>query len=86
MGRVGVGVRVQWFPSRRQSREPKNRFCDFCGDVWADHVCARVEITRASDYSLQFDVDACIQQLLHKQLLLEVLLCEICEKKKVLLM
>ena len=33
-----------------------------------------------------FDLDACIQQLLHKQLLHEALLREICEKTKEVLM
>ena len=33
-----------------------------------------------------FDLDACIQQLLRKQLLHEALLREICEKTKVVLM
>lgn len=33
-----------------------------------------------------FDLDACIQQLLHKQLLHEALLREICEKAKEVLM
>src|ERR1700722_10455973 len=42
----------------------------------------------ANDHSCMapFDLDACIQQLLHKQLLHEALLREICEKTKEVLM
>ena len=52
-----------------------------------------LEASEASGTSLEsygsmapFDLDACIQQLLHKQLLHEALLREICEKTKEVLM
>ena len=50
-------------------------------------ICASKHTRVESDGSMApFDLDACIQQLLHKQLLHEALLREICEKTKEVLM
>ena len=47
---------------------------------------AAARLIYLASYMAPFDLDACIQQLLHKQLLHEALLREICEKTKEVLM
>ena len=49
-------------------------------------ICASTTSDRVTPHMAPFDLDACIQQLLHKQLLHEALLREICEKTKEVLM
>lgn len=50
------------------------------------HRFAAARLINLASYMAPFDLDACIQQLLHKQLLHEALLREICEKTKEVLM
>ena len=52
--------------------------------IWLIRFAAIISCIRP--YMAPFDLDACIQQLLHKQLLHEALLREICEKTKEVLM
>ena len=63
----------------------RSRVC--CASDKRKDAIRSVESTFLSYGSMApFDLDACIQQLLHKQLLHEALLREICEKTKEVLM
>ena len=61
--------------------------CSDGGRIWVTWTGVYVNASNHPDlYMAPFDLDACIQQLLHKQLLHEALLREICEKTKEVLM
>lgn len=74
-------LRREWKPHHKTAQTRPNN-CVERAVEWAA-ACAYIS---SSALMAPFDLDACIQQLLRKQLLHEALLREICEKTKEVLM